>query len=41
MYKHPTNASTLGTYIKKIGKILNVTYMVDNDLIKQKNVEDL
>ncbi|XP_029178241.1 uncharacterized protein LOC114946029 [Nylanderia fulva] len=40
MYKRPTNASTLGTCIKKIGKILDVTYMVDNDLIKRKNVED-
>lgn len=40
MYKHPTNASTLGTCIKKIGKILDVIYMVDNDLIKRKDVED-
>jgi len=40
MYKHPTNASTLGTCLKKIGKILDVTYMIDNDLIKQKNVDD-
>jgi len=40
MYKHPTNASTLGTCLKKIGKILDVTYMIDNDLIKRKHVDD-
>lgn len=40
MYKHPTNASTLGTCLKKIGKILDVTYMIDKDLIKRKDVDD-
>lgn len=40
MYKHTTNAFTLGTCMKKIGKILDVTYMMDNDLVKRKHVED-
>lgn len=40
MYKHPTNAFTLGTCLKKIGKILDVTYMIDKDLIKRKDVDD-
>ncbi|XP_036144299.1 uncharacterized protein LOC118646112 [Monomorium pharaonis] len=40
MYKHPTNASTLGTCLKKIGKILDVTYMIDKDLMKRKDVDD-
>ncbi|XP_077270902.1 uncharacterized protein LOC143902074 isoform X2 [Temnothorax americanus] len=40
MYKHPTNASTLGTCLKKIGKILDVTYMIDKDEIKRKDVDD-
>lgn len=30
-YKHPANATTLGTCLKKIGKILNVAYMIDKD----------
>jgi len=30
----------LGTCLKKIDKILDVTYMIDNDLIKRKNVDD-
>lgn len=40
MYKHSSNASTLGTCLKKIGKILDVTYMMDKDLIKRKDVDD-
>lgn len=40
MYKHPTNASTLGTCLKKIGKILDVTYMIDKNLVKRKDVDD-
>ncbi|KYN50432.1 hypothetical protein ALC57_00069, partial [Trachymyrmex cornetzi] len=33
-------ASTLGTCLKKIGKILDVTYMIDKDLAKRKDVDD-
>lgn len=40
MYTHSSNASTLGTCLKKIGKILDVTYMMDRDLGKRKDVDD-
>lgn len=39
-FKHPTNASTLGTCLKKIGKILDVANMIDKDLAKRKDVDD-
>lgn len=40
MYKHPTNASTLGTCLKKIGKILDVAYMIDKNVSKRQDVQD-
>lgn len=40
MYKHPSNAFTLGSCLKKIGKILDVTYMIDKNSMKRKDVND-
>lgn len=40
MYKHPANVSTLGICLKKIGKILDVVYMIDKDSTKRQNVQD-
>lgn len=40
MYKHPTNASTLGTCLKKIGKILDVSYIIDKNVSKRQAVQD-
>lgn len=40
MYKHPTNASTLGTCLKKISKILDVAYMIDKNFSKRQDVQD-
>lgn len=40
IYKHPCNAFTLGTCLKKIGKILDVTYMMDKNRMKRKDIDD-